>query len=239
MLRNIFFYLISLLATGFFSSTAILAPRFGAWSGRNWARSLVWASRVRFEVDLSALDPEQNYVFMANHQSQLDIPVLNAVLAPRKVGFVAKQSLLRIPLFGGAIAAAGHIPIDRSNRRRAMKSIESAVLSAKSGTAVVIFPEGTRAVDLDGLQEFKIGGMIIALKTGLPVAPLVITGTGEALAKHRVWLSPATVRVRALPPVDTSGYTLKDRERFMEDLRETMGTAYREQRKQAKVSHAA
>lgn len=229
MLQNIFFYLVALPATWLFCSLAIIVPKHAAWSGRTWARVVVWATRVRFDVDLSALDPDQHYVFMANHQSQLDIPVLNAALAPRRVGFVAKQSLFSIPLFGPAIASAGHIPIDRSNSRRAMKSIEEAVAKAKAGAQVVIFPEGTRAVDLEGLQEFKVGGMIIALKTGMPVAPIIVTGTGRALPKHRLWLSPATVKVRALAPIDTSAYTLKDRERFMADLHRIMDEAYRGQ----------
>ncbi|BBD06810.1 1-acyl-sn-glycerol-3-phosphate acyltransferase [Desulfovibrio ferrophilus] len=182
------------------------------------------------DVDLSELDPEQTYVFMANHQSQLDIPLLTALLAPRKVSFVAKQSLFKIPVFGAAIKAVGHISIDRSNRRRAMKSIESAVQKAQGGRSIMIYPEGTRAEDLDNIQEFKIGGVIIALKTGLPVVPIVLSGTGEVLPKHRLLLRSAPLKVKALPPIDTGKYTMKDREAFKDDLYKMMNDAYLEMR---------
>ena len=244
MLHNLFFYLVVLPATGLFCSIAIVFKRHGTWSGRTWGRVVMWATRSRYEVDLSALEPGQDYVFMANHQSQLDIPVLNAILGMRQVaegrpglGFVAKQSLFDIPLFGPAIRAVGHIPIDRSNRRRAMKSIDQAVEDVKNGTSIVIFPEGTRAVDLSKLQEFKVGGFIIAIKTGRPVAPVVVTGTGDCLPKHKLRLRRAPVKVRALAPIEPGRYSLKEREQFKDDLHTLMNEAYMAQRKEA--AHAA
>ncbi|WP_461209199.1 lysophospholipid acyltransferase family protein [Desulfocurvus sp. DL9XJH121] len=239
MLRTIYFYLIALPATGLFSAIAIAFPRFAGWSGRTWAGILCRATGAPLAVDLSALDPDRNYVFMANHQSQLDIPLLNHVLGSRKVGFVAKQSLFDIPLFGRASVAAGHIPIDRSNGRRAMKSIDAAAESAKNGAGVIIFPEGTRSEDLSKIHEFKVGGMLIALKSGLPVAPVVVTGTGFVLRKRCLRIRRAPIRVRALPPLETSGYTLKDRERFMADLHAMMDAAYREQLKEEGLGDAA
>lgn len=239
MLHNIFFYLVVLPATGFFCCVAILFKKHGTWSGRTWGRFVAWATRTSYEIDLSELKPGQDYVYMANHQSQLDIPVLNAVLGMRQLeegrpvlGFVAKQSLFDIPVFGPAIRAVGHIPIDRSNRRRAMKSIDRAVKDVQSGRSIVIFPEGTRAVDRSKLQEFKVGGFIIAIKTGRPVAPIVVTGTGDCLPKHKLWLRRKPVKIRALPPIDTGTYTLKQREQFKEDLHAMMDEAYRAQRKE-------
>ncbi|MBU1002173.1 MAG: 1-acyl-sn-glycerol-3-phosphate acyltransferase [Proteobacteria bacterium] len=229
MIRNILFFLFFAPVTALASLTCILCKPLAIWASQAWARCTIWLIRMPLEVDFSALDPEQTYVFMVNHQSQLDIPLMTAILAPRKVNFVAKDSLFKIPLFGQAITAVGHISIDRSNPRSAMKSIEVAVQRAQSGRSILIFPEGTRAEEFDKLQDFKIGGMILALKTGLPVAPIVLSGTGTVLPKHRLLLRPAVLKVRALPPIDTGKYTMKDREAFKDDLYQMMNDAYLEQ----------
>jgi len=230
MLRNLFFYLLFLPATLVFSTLAALAPT-GALSraaGRTWGRLALAFTGARLVCDLSGLDPNAPYIFMANHQSNLDIPTLYAVLGRRPFGFVAKESLFRIPIFGKAMLRAGHIPIDRDNRRKAMQAIEYAASQAARGFSIVIFPEGTRGTDLSTLQDFKIGGMIMALKTGLPVVPLLITGTGTMLPKHALRLRPVReVRVHALTPIVTQGrYTVKDRENFKNDLYTLMNQEY-------------
>lgn len=230
MLRTLIFHLLFIPATLVFSTLAALAPteRMARAAGRTWGRLALAFTGARLDVDLSNLDPDTPYVFMANHQSNLDIPTLYAVLGRRPFGFVAKESLFRIPLFGKAMLRAGHVPIDRDNPRKAMKAIEYAAQQTAKGFSIVVFPEGTRGTDLAALQDFKIGGMIMALKTGAPVAPLLITGTGAMLPKHALRLRPTRqVRVRALPPIVTQGrYTVKDRERFKDDLYALMNAEY-------------
>ena len=194
--------------------------------GRLWSRALLRASGLRLDVDLSALTPGGHYVFMVNHQSNFDIPLLYAVLSDFPIRFVAKKSLFDIPVFGRAMHKAGHIPIDRENRRSGMKSVEDAVNAAKAGVCPVIFPEGTRNPNPDKLLDFKIGGMVLALKCGLPVAPLLISGTGRALPRGRMRLTPTTLRIKALPPVDASAFTLKQREEFRDGLYAGMSQAY-------------
>lgn len=230
MLRNIFFYIFFLPATAFYSAVAVLFRKIAPWSGRAWARVTVWLTGIDLDVDLSVVEPNKRYIFIANHQSQLDIPVVTHSLRARRVGFVAKDMLFKIPLFGPALTAAGHISIDRSNPRRAMKSIGKAAEEARQGANIVVFAEGTRQEQLDKLGEFKIGGMILALKTGIPVVPLIISGTGEALPKHTFFLRPRKVKVRALPPIEAGRYTLKQREQFKDDLYDMMNKAYQEQR---------
>ena len=170
---------------------------------------------------------------MANHSSHLDIPLLYVALGNRTVNFVAKESLFTVPLFGKAMLAAGHVAIDRQNRRKAMKSVDQAVKSAQEGRCIVIFPEGTRSTDYSSLQEFKVGGMIIALKTGLPVSPVLIKESGTILPKGRNTLTPGKrdVFIKALPPVETGSYTLKDRERFKDDLFTLMNASFQEMSK--------
>ncbi len=235
MLRTLFFYIILIPSTLFFSLLAIFFGLFGdkkhvAWVGHTWSRSLVWAAGLRLHVDLSALPPDQGVVVLANHQSMLDIPIMYVALKGHIVNFVAKESLFTIPFFGRAMLSAGHVSIDRSNRRKSMKSIEQAVEAARAGRTILIFPEGTRATDLSKLQEFKIGGIIIALKTGKPVAPVIIKGSGRILHTKTMSIVPGAkdIHIKALPLVDTTRYTLKDRERFKEDLYNVMNDSYQE-----------
>jgi 1-acyl-sn-glycerol-3-phosphate acyltransferase len=236
MLRNLLFYPALFLATGFFALVAVSlgrldrSGRVASWAGRWWSRVLLWAAGVRIDADTDAIPDDENVIVMANHQSQLDILILYHLLRKRQVGFVAKKSLFTIPLFGPAMRAAGHIPIDRENRRKAMQSIDDAVEEARRGRTIIIFPEGTRSLDYSGLDQFKIGGMIMALKCRIPVVPVVLSGSGPLLPKGKVLLqgAPRTVKVRALAPIAPDRYSLKQREDFKQELHERMSEAYTE-----------
>lgn len=230
-MRRILFILFALPVTIFFTSWAVVFQKFrssGDFSGHNWARILMFLSGVDLKVDLSAIPEGMEPVFMANHQSNFDILVTLAVLKDYPVRFVAKESLYRIPLFGHSMKAAGHISIDRSNRRAAMKSIDRAVDAAHDGFCPLVFPEGTRNPDPSRLMDFKIGGIIVALKCAKPVVPVIITGTAEAMPKGGLLPRPVTVRVKALEPIDASAYSLKEREKFKDDLYQAMNETYRE-----------
>jgi 1-acyl-sn-glycerol-3-phosphate acyltransferase len=234
MLRTPLFYLLFIPLTLVFSLVSILGgvlrqPRLasrvgGAW----WGVAGAWLSGLPIDADLENLPEQGPCVFMATHQSLMDIPILYSVLRRFPIAFVAKKSLFDIPVFGSAMHAAGHIPIDRSNRRAGMKSIEHAAQRAQEGTCPVIFPEGTRNRELDRLLDFKIGGMVLALKCNLPVVPLVMDGTGEAFPKGRLLMRRRTIRIKALDPVNPGDYTLKQREQFKDDLYQRMNQAYQE-----------
>jgi 1-acyl-sn-glycerol-3-phosphate acyltransferase len=194
-----------------------------------WARVALWLAGVKVRADLSALDPEKNYAFLANHQSHFDILILFVALGRYNIRFVAKQELFRIPVFGQALRRVGHIAINRENRRAAMHSIDEAASAARRGIGVLIFPEGTRSLDPSSLAEFKSGGMIMALKSGLPVAPVIVSGSYAVLPKGSLAPHKARVAVTALQPFDPSArYTLKERDAFRRDLFETMQRAYLE-----------
>ncbi|WP_243312078.1 lysophospholipid acyltransferase family protein [Fundidesulfovibrio agrisoli] len=196
-----------------------------------WARLSLAVSGVEVRADLSALKPGQPCVFLANHQSQFDILVLVHALRGWNVRFVAKESLFKIPVFGPAMRRTGHIPILRENSRKAMKSIDDAVAAAKKGISVVVFPEGTRSHDFSRLGEFKIGGMIMALKCGIPVAPVIVSGSGEVLPRGKWVPKPGVVHVKALPAFDPAErFTIREREAFRAWLQDYMGAAYQEVR---------
>jgi len=233
MLRVLRFFLILVPATIYYSIKQLLLDQDKATPderdlpGKVYGRFMLRMAGIRVEADLSALDPNGHYVFMCNHQSLFDIPILFDVLWNYHMRFVAKQSLFRIPIYGKALGNAGHISMNRENRRAAMRSLDEAVAAAKSGISPLIFPEGTRNPDLGRLMDFKVGAVVLALKCGLPVAPLVMEGTGKLLPKGSRFFNPdQLVRLRALPPVDPSAYTIKDRERFKDDMYGLMNEAY-------------
>ncbi|BCS86773.1 lysophospholipid acyltransferase family protein [Pseudodesulfovibrio sediminis] len=235
MFRRIFFVLLLWIVTVYYSYKMMQVDQenstpeeFDKW-GLKWGEAAVNLSGMKIEADMGDIDPNGHYVFICNHQSNLDIPVLFDKLKGNRIRFVAKKSLFDIPIYGNALRHAGHICIDRENRRSAMKSLNEAVEKAKSGFSPVIFPEGTRNQHLEELMEFKVGGMIIALKSGLPVVPIVMTNTGLVMGKGQYIVdNKPIVRVKVLPVIDPSQYTLKDREKLKDDLYEMMNTAYKE-----------
>ena len=140
-------------------------------------------------------------VFASNHTSQLDIPVLYFAL-PVPFCFLVKKELLHIPLFGTIMRKMGHIPVDRSGGKAAMKSLKEAARSVKQGTSIVVFPEGTRSPD-GKLLGFKPGVIMIALFAGSPVIPVAIRGTHTALPKGRLLIRPAEIEIKIGKPIDT------------------------------------
>lgn len=230
-IRSLPFLLLVVPATLFFSALAVIFRKNGVPHkiGVLWSKILLSSTPLKFEVDLENLRGVDHCVFMCNHQSYLDINILYHYLGQsHNINFVAKKSLFDIPVFGKALLAAGHIPIDRSNRRAGMKSIEQAVEKAQAGANPLIFPEGTRNSDLSMLSDFKIGGMILALKCGLPVVPVVLAGAGKAMDRNSFTITPGTVKIKALPPIDPGKYTLKEREKFKQDVYKQMNSAYME-----------
>lgn len=237
VLHTVSFWFGALFASFTFAMIAALFGRFdksgriGRWSGYWWSKTILYFAGVSVRADLSALDLSRNYVYMVNHASQLDIWALYVVFTQRVLGFVAKESLFRTPIIGAAMKGAGHVPVDRGNSRKAMRSIdEAAKIVNADGRSIVIFPEGTRGSGEGPLQDFKLGGMIMALKCRIPVAPIVIRGAADILPTRSgaILKGPRTLTVTALPPIDTAQYTVKDRERFKNDLYAVMNAAWLE-----------
>lgn len=234
MLRSLLYYLVFMPWTLVMSLTSWIAPKSAhgvhRFVHRAWSGVGLWASGVTLEIDPGDLKPGETCIFMANHQSLFDILILTHVLKPWDVRFVAKESLFSIPVFGQAMSKAGHVAIDRDNMRKAMKAIEAAVTEVQAGRSLVVFPEGTRSLDFSRLQEFKVGGMILALKTGKAIVPLVLSGSGEIKPKHSPFIRGGVVRVKILPAIDPGRYNMKEREALRADLETMMEDAYQELR---------
>lgn len=223
MVRSIWTILVAVAATVFFGLPATigcLVFRNGNATtvlGGMWSRVILRAAGIRIRyLGLENRDLQLPCVFIANHQSMVDIWALLPVL-PRGTRFVAKESLFRIPVLGWAIRAAGFVPIDRSNLGKAMKSLEKAGARIRAGSSVILFPEGTRSRD-GQLRPFKKGAFHLALQARVPVVPVTIQGSFSRLRPSTLWITPGTVTVHFGDLIDTSEYS----ENQVADLRDRL-----------------
>jgi 1-acyl-sn-glycerol-3-phosphate acyltransferase len=150
---------------------------------RFWAENVARGIGMTVETHgAGKLDPNGCYVLMANHQSHADIVALFLAL-PMVPGFLAKAELKRIPIFGRAMQAGGHVFVDRKKHGQAVSAISAAAAEVRNGGSIVIFPEGTRSSQREVLP-FKKGGFHLAKEAGVPLVPIGIRGTAAILAKH-------------------------------------------------------
>jgi 1-acyl-sn-glycerol-3-phosphate acyltransferase len=217
-----FLAVIATVAFGIPATFAAFVPPRGDWYtpfARTWARTVLAIGRIPLlAVGGAGIDPKASYVFLANHESVLDILVLLAVL-PNQVRFLAKRSLFRIPVLGWSMAAAGFVPIDRQNRARAVTSFEKAVRRLRCGRSLILFPEETRSRSGE-LLPFKRGGFLLALRAGLPIVPVGIWGTRGILPKGALVLRPGRAAVAIGAPMDLAGLGVRDREDLTRRVRD-------------------
>jgi 1-acyl-sn-glycerol-3-phosphate acyltransferase len=185
---------------------------------RIWANGVLAASGLRVEVHVAPeLEPGKSYVFLANHQSLFDIPVVIAT-SPGQLRMVAKQSLFKIPLFGWALRAAGFISVDRDDRSTATRTFASAFAHLRQGTSMLLFPEGTRSLD-DTLLPFQRGGFLLALKSGLPIVPVGIRGSRAVQSQKSFVIHPNTVAITYGAPIDPADFGLRRKRELTAEVR--------------------
>lgn len=178
---------------------------------RTWGRKMMRWNRLHATIEgMERLAPGQPYVYVANHASFVDIWVLLEHL-PGSIRFVYKKELGRIPVFGPAIRASGHIAIDRQNRASAFSAYDAAARDVRGGTSAMVFAEGTRSAD-GRLRPFKKGPFVLAIAAGVPVVPVAILGAYESLPKGSVAPRRVPISVRIGTPIPTTGLTYEDRD---------------------------
>ena len=156
-------------------------------------------------------------VFCANHQSNVDPPVLFQALHPR-LHILYKAELRKIPVLGRVFEVGGFVAVQRENRDAAFASIEHAAESIRQGNTFLIFPEGTRS-KTDELLPFKKGGLVMALRAQAPIVPVAVMGGRMAMQKGSAFVRPVKVTVRIGKPVETAGLTSGDRDALIEVVR--------------------
>jgi 1-acyl-sn-glycerol-3-phosphate acyltransferase len=183
MLRAYLFLLLFIPITALFAVSASIFTLFDS-SGRSYAAHARLWSRIGLALNNTPVElhgaehlPAGSFILMSNHQSGFDILSLIAVI-PRRIYWIAKKELFDIPIFGPSMRRGGYIPLDRSDGRKALKSMENAAAIIRQGSSVVLFPEGTRSRD-GRLLPFKRGGFMLAARAGVPVIPVTINGSGR------------------------------------------------------------
>jgi 1-acyl-sn-glycerol-3-phosphate acyltransferase len=161
-------------------------------------------ARLRVE-GAGKLTASQPCVYVANHQSTLDVALLAAIY-PQNTVVVAKQEIRKIPLFGWIYEKTGNLLIDRSDRSRSVRQLQDIAGEVRTrGVSVWIFPEGTRGRVPGRLLPLKKGAFQLALAAGVPLVPVVVQPLKPVLDVWRRRLNPGTVRVRVLDPIPTAG----------------------------------
>ena len=170
---------------------------FGA---RNWLRLSGMKVRVSGQEHL---DPNETYVFVSNHRSYLDTATL-FIYTGRRLGLLAKKELLNIPILGFGMGFVNIMAIDRSNRERALKTVEAATARIRSGISFGVFAEGTRARPGEFLP-FKKGAFYMAAQAGVSIVPIAMKNTDYLMGKGTGEARPGTIEMVMLPPVSTAG----------------------------------
>jgi 1-acyl-sn-glycerol-3-phosphate acyltransferase len=179
--------------------------------GHMGVRLALLLTGIRFRVaGREHLPANRSAVYCANHQSNVDPPVLFEALH-RQLHFLYKHEIDRIPILPRAFRTAGFIPVDRRNRAGAMQSIDTAAASIRAGASFVIFPEGTRS-KTDELLPFKKGGFVMAIRAQAPIVPVAVQGGRAAMRKGSWIIRPVTVSIRVGAPIETAGLGLDDRD---------------------------
>jgi 1-acyl-sn-glycerol-3-phosphate acyltransferase len=218
---------VTLIATFVFGVTAIVVSFFSRSGnavhlvGRAWGRLILVVSGIHVSVvGIEHIDSKRPYIFMANHQSNFDIPVLLGHL-PVQFRWLAKAELFKIPVFGRAMRGAGYISIDRGDRASAFESLHRAAEKVREGVSILIFPEGTRSLD-GTLRSFKKGGFVLAIQAGAPIVPVSVRGTFEIMPKQKWLIFPRNVTVDVGAPISVEGVDYAGREALMESVRKAI-----------------
>lgn len=181
-----------------------------------WAPGVLWIYGIKLEVSgKEYLDNKSSYVFVSNHQSFLDIPILFFAI-PVNLYFVAKKELKFIPFLGWYMIATGMIFIDRTNRLKSLESLNKAARLISNGKSVLMFPEGTRNSN-SSLQHFKKGPFVLARAADVAVVPVGIQANHDL---KKAWLKRSVVRIGIGRPFQSNQVALTD---LMLQIQSTVG----------------
>ena len=198
--------------------------------GKAAMRMSRWILGLRLEVTgLEQVDPAAAYVFMGNHVSFIDGPLLFMVI-PQHVRVIFKKSILKLPILGFGMKYVGFVPVDRKHAQRGKEAIERAARQMRErGYSFLIFPEGTRSLD-GTFGIFRRGGFFLAVETGAPIVPVAIRGTFEIMPKGSFFVKKGTIRVAFRPPIPVQNMGEKDLAGLIDMVRMSIQTGLGEER---------
>src|SRR5271154_5980066 len=191
----------------------------------------VRAAGIKIEMSgLENVPPGRSCIFMCNHVSNLDPPVVLPLL-PGRSSVLLKKELMNIPILGKAMHLAKFVPVERGNRRDAAQaSVAAAADALRSGLHILVYPEGTRSVD-GRLSTFKKGPFFLAQETKAPIIPVAVSGTQSMMRKGSSAITPGVARIQLLPAIESSDYAT--REELMRAVRNAIAEALPDEMKPA------
>jgi 1-acyl-sn-glycerol-3-phosphate acyltransferase len=210
---------------------ALIVSFFDSTGRRQHAIAQVWSKMIMATtlspvtvIGAENLEGTRAAVYAANHISAIDIPLLYAYL-PFQFRIIAKQELFRTPCVGWYLKRSGQLPVDQTNARASIRSLNKAVDSLKTGMPLVIFPEGGRAPD-GHIMPFMNGPFYAALKAEVDIVPLAIVGTFELLPMDGFHIQPRPLSLVIGKPISTAGYSLRDMESLAQETQRIIEDMY-------------
>ena len=196
--------LIGFPATFLMGNVRVLYRLFmwGAWAG-------VWITGVRVKtIGLDQFDHSRSFIFMTNHVSNLDPPI-QVPLIPKRTSVMVKKELFKVPILGRSMRMGSMVPVDRGNRDAGIEAVRAAKTAVDQGLNMIIYVEGKRSFD-GKLLPFKKGPFYLAVECGVPVVPMTIVGTHDAMPKGRFAIRPVQVKVIFHPPIEPKDFGSRD-----------------------------
>jgi 1-acyl-sn-glycerol-3-phosphate acyltransferase len=212
LIRTVFFLIPAIgvytIVLGILSITSSFFDRRGHFAhgcARTWSWLILATTGVDVTVEgLERLVPGKTYVFVANHQSIYDIPVLFWSI-PFQLRIIAKESLGNFPMLGPHLKRTGHMLVDRKHPDRA-GILGWASRLTSNGLSLIVFPEGTRSRD-GHMNKFKGGSLLLAMQAGLPIVPISVAGSRHVMKKGELTTRPGHVRLVVHEPIETAATT--------------------------------
>ena len=225
---NMFHAPLVLLVTGIFGTAALVASLW-AKTGRTqhrlaqaWARVCVRVSGAHLTIAGSEnLGKYPVAVYVANHTSYMDTPVIFATL-PFQFRILAKRELWSMPFIGWYLARSGQIPVDTDNAQAAISSLSGGVKALRAGMPLFVFPEGSRTPDGE-LREFMAGAAYLALRAHVPVVPIALSGVYDLLPIHHGHLYPCNITMAVGEPIETTGMSVRGVDELNQLVRARIG----------------
>lgn len=179
-----------------------------------FSKTVLFIAGVRLKIEgKEKIDKKEKYVFVSNHISYFDIPILISAI-PNNIRFIYKKSIAYVPFFGWAVYLGGYVPVDRKNARSGFEAIKrAAALIKEKGFSFIVFPEGTRSKD-GNLGEFKRGAFLLASEAKEKIVPVTIVGSNDILPKKSFKIKSGTVKVIFGEPVE-----YKEDKTFLNEIR--------------------
>jgi 1-acyl-sn-glycerol-3-phosphate acyltransferase len=202
-----------IIAYSALTGTSDVLYRMGIWG----IGASLRVAGVRVRTEGAENIPPGVCVFAANHVSNLDPPAA-LVGVPRRISFLAKQEVFKVPVVRTAMRLGKIVPVDRADRTEALASVDQALAVMREGISFFVFPEGTRSKD-GSLKAFKKGTFAMAIRAGAPVVPVSILGSRERMPKGELATVPGEIVLRFGPPIESKGYEVDERGELLERVR--------------------